>query len=355
MNSIDRYDKVKTLNVKPPVSTEGLNGIKHRDSAESDNRTRTFPILSDSPNLSKRKGENMSKIPYLFETPVPKYFRENGFFENENTWKFITWAFSKCSSQPYTIKYDNCDITLQPYEFICGRNKSSSECFLTPKEFRGQLISLSKMHLIKKGANSRANRFSSYIWLVESFSTSKGQPKGQPKGQLRANSRATNTDIYKQENNCIVCADASPVADAPLQKGRQDMILEEYKKIEINHPDGSVIQFSLSDLFTMAVQKRTDWHENEIDELWKILLVYSQPIRDLFKFCNGTIQNLRKISAIKNFNSKEKECKKMEKSQDWDIELSKKPQDIIKECISEKDTLVRPLANWKSDLKKQIN
>ena len=181
------FDNVKPLNGKPSAVTEGFT-LKKSDLAKSEDADPNNPILSETSNLYKQNGVPMSKIPYLFLTPVPKYFQEKGLFKNEKTWKFVSWAFAKCSNQPWTTTYDNCEITLQPYEFICGRNTSSAECFLTPKEFRGQLDSLLKRGLIQKGANSKANRFSSYIWVTDKFSDNKGQPQGQVRGQHGANS-----------------------------------------------------------------------------------------------------------------------------------------------------------------------
>ncbi len=180
-------DNVKPLNGKPSALTEGL-AIKKSDLEKSEDENINNLILSETPILYKQNGVSVSKIPYLFITPVPKYFYDKELFKNENTWKFVSWSFSKCSNQSRIIQHDNCELTLQPYEFICGRNSSSAECFLTPKEFRGQLDSLLKRGLIQKGANSKANRFSTYIWLTDRFSDIKGQPIVQPKGQLRANS-----------------------------------------------------------------------------------------------------------------------------------------------------------------------
>ena len=189
LQSKDNFDNVRPLNGKPSADTEGFT-LKNSDlvTPKPDNGRLDSPIISEPPNLYKQTGALMSKIPYFFDTPVPKYFREKGLFKNEKTWKFVTWAFAKCSNQSWTMEYDNCEITLQPYEFICGRNKSSAECFLTPKEFRGQLNSLLKRQLIRKGANTKANRYSSYVWAVERFSETKGQLNGQLKGQPRANS-----------------------------------------------------------------------------------------------------------------------------------------------------------------------
>jgi hypothetical protein len=133
----------------------------------------------------------MSKIPFLFETPVPKYFRENGWFDNENTFKFVTWAFSKCSPHPHKIVIQRKEIVLAPFEFMAGRLTSSAECFLTQKQFRGQLFCMIKEGILKKTANSRANQYSCYVWMVERFTTKDEEDKGQQKGRRGANEGPT--------------------------------------------------------------------------------------------------------------------------------------------------------------------
>ena len=185
------FDTVVHERARPTVGTVGLLNASNEnsDSEKSDDGSLNNSIVSEVPNLYKQSGTSMSKLPYFFDTPVPRYFRENGWFHNENTWKFVTWAFSKCSSQIRTTIYDNMQLILEPFEFICGREKNSAECFLTPKEFRGQLISMLKAGMLKKGANSRANRFSSYIWVTEHFSEYKGQLQGQPRANRGPQSR----------------------------------------------------------------------------------------------------------------------------------------------------------------------
>lgn len=123
----------------------------------------------------------MNQIPYIFGAPVPKYFRENGWFENENTFKFVHWAFARCQCIAHVEVMDSQEILLQPFEFIAGRLTSHHECFLTEKRFRGQLISMQKAGLLKKTANSRANRFTCYIWVTDRFSENEGQQKGRPR------------------------------------------------------------------------------------------------------------------------------------------------------------------------------
>jgi hypothetical protein len=129
----------------------------------------------------------MAKIPYYFETPIPTYFRENGFFEKENAFKFIVWAFSKCSPEPRKVMMLGKEITLEPFEFIAGRRTAHKECFLTEKQWRCLLHSFTKHAVLKKTANSRANKFSCYVWLVEKFTKQDRYEKGQQMGQQRAN------------------------------------------------------------------------------------------------------------------------------------------------------------------------
>lgn len=121
----------------------------------------------------------MAEIPYFFETPVPKYFRETGWFKDENAFKFVTWAFSKCSTEPHIVILDKKEVLLAPYEFVAGRLTNPADCYLTEKKFRVQLKALIKANLLKKGANSKANRYTTYIWSTERFAKSNVQQKGQ--------------------------------------------------------------------------------------------------------------------------------------------------------------------------------
>lgn len=123
----------------------------------------------------------MSNIPFIFDTPVPKYFRKTEKYNNAKMILFVTWAFSKCSTTSRTITIDNTQVMLGPFEFIAGRTTSPKECLLTEKEFRGQIKTLINDKLLIKGANSRANRFTTYIWVTSAFSINEGQLKGQLK------------------------------------------------------------------------------------------------------------------------------------------------------------------------------
>ena len=128
-----------------------------------------------------------NKIPYFFDTPIPKYFRETGWFNTANSVLFITWAFSKCSPDTRTVVHDHKEITLAPYEFITGRAKSSAECLLTEDAFKHQLKIMQKAGFLKKTPNSVPNRYTCYVWLTERFS----KTNAQHNAQLTPNSRPT--------------------------------------------------------------------------------------------------------------------------------------------------------------------
>jgi hypothetical protein len=140
----------------------------------------------------------MSKIPYFFETPLPKYFRESGWFSNPNTILFVTWAFSKCSIQSHRAVMNGKEITLAPYEFIAGRLTSPKECFLSEEAWRHQLNTQLKAGLLKKTPNSTPNRFTCYVWVTERFSdvnpqlnpqSAPNQPPTEPPQSRRKNER----------------------------------------------------------------------------------------------------------------------------------------------------------------------
>lgn len=129
----------------------------------------------------------MSEIPYFFHTPVPKYFSETGWFDNPNSILFITWAFARCSPDPKTTVHDYTELNLEPFEFITGLGKNSKESHLSEGAFKHQLKMLVKAGLLKKTTNSRANRFTCYVWVWSKFC----KPNNQLNNQLTTNSQPT--------------------------------------------------------------------------------------------------------------------------------------------------------------------
>lgn len=104
----------------------------------------------------------------------------------------------------------------------------------------------------------------------------------------------------------LSCVEAAPVA--PLAT------VEVKEKTKIKDFNGQEVVVTKEDLYSQSVMQRKDWTAPEIDEAWKILEKYKDPVRDWFKFCEGTIQNLRKIARIQELKSKLK-CKPKKKEQ----------------------------------------
>lgn len=117
----------------------------------------------------------MSKIPYQFDTPIPSYFRKNGWFKPDKRGLylknliFIQWCFSRCSTVARKEWHDCKELNLEPYEFICGREKCAEETGLTDNEVRHRLNVLQKQGFLKKTTNSATNRYTCYKWVTERF------------------------------------------------------------------------------------------------------------------------------------------------------------------------------------------
>ena len=121
----------------------------------------------------------MSKIPYYFDTPIPRYFRENGWLKNPKTRLFIQWCFERCSSDERIIVHDGQQIILKSYQFIFGRKICSEELGLTENEVRTQQITLEKEGFLRKSPNKTPNRFTIYEWSIELFSRADYQQQPQ--------------------------------------------------------------------------------------------------------------------------------------------------------------------------------
>ena len=114
-------------------------------------------------NKQKEKQDMKTENCYL----IPKYFNKIGWFSNENTFKFICWSFTKCKPERSIVFIDGQQVVLAPFEFMCGREKSSKECFLTPTEFRTQIKNLLRAGILKKTENSKRNSLSAYVWMID--------------------------------------------------------------------------------------------------------------------------------------------------------------------------------------------
>ncbi len=166
--------------------------------------------------IEDNKTSDKSKIPYLFETPIPKYFREHGWFDNEHTFKFVTWAFSRCHIRPHVELIYGKEINLAPYEFLASRLSSPQECFLSENIFRNQLISMQKANLLKKTTNCLTNKYTCYIWLTDSFCKMNNQQNNQ-QGRKKITNRQP-TPLYKSESEENIAIIAKKEASKKKEK-----------------------------------------------------------------------------------------------------------------------------------------
>ena len=121
----------------------------------------------------------MAEIPYYFETPIPKYFREHGWFKNPNTRLFVSWAFERCSFETREVPYDGQKLLLKPYQFIFGRKSCADELGLTEGEVRNQVKVLMNAGFLKNATNSTTKRYSIYEWSTELFLKTNNQVNNQ--------------------------------------------------------------------------------------------------------------------------------------------------------------------------------
>lgn len=169
----------------------------------------------------------MSEIPYYFETPVPKYFRETGWFESEHMFKFITWSFAKCQNVPHKEIYYGREILLAPFEFIAGRLSSPKECFLSENIFRNQINQLLSAGLLVKSTNSLTNKYTCYIWVTDRFSKNNNQQNNQ---------QITNrppTDNHKSRRKKNISKENHPSIPSVGDEGMSDDFSSNLEKEEV--------------------------------------------------------------------------------------------------------------------------
>lgn len=254
----------------------------------------------------------MSKLPYTFDLPPPDYFRKHGWFQSDNTFKFVTWGFARCSTETREIMFDGKKIILKPFQFIFGRLKCSTETNMSEREVRTQQKHMEDSGFIKKSTNKTPSRFTIYEWVLSSFSESKDQVKDQVETKYRPSSDHNQEDkINTDERNDDQLIDK----EKPLMK----FIHKKHGSIEIEE---SVI----FDHF-----KNIGYEQEEI----------FQAINQMKKFnpeLNGTIQAY--INTILINLQENKKCKKKPKNN------SKTESSKPKEAFLGNDLSETPLAQF---------
>lgn len=116
----------------------------------------------------------------------------------------------------------------------------------------------------------------------------------EPKGNLH--------HIVENKEENIVCSATPCRGGAPASNRANEIKIKDFSGIE------SIVK--MDDLFTWSVLKKKNWTTQEIQECWSILTSHSGAIRDAFRFCEGTIEKLKKIKQAEAWSKKKSKGKK---------------------------------------------
>lgn len=238
-------------------------------------------------------------------------------------WDFnpkVIWKQRKCGRK---FVYDGFDELIATFHCIRISKPNpkapnlagevSYEIFDDVEDCKAAIIELEKTEkFLEHGDNLNKSFRRSKSWDTESRDT-----------ESRDTTAWNNTKETEKENKqlSIVCVDSPPVGAAPpLEKPKAVVSVT---KLLFS---GEQIVISKQELFTLCIQRRKDWTAEEIDEVWKILAEYSSPMRDWFKFCEGTIINMRKLKGIRNLPEEKKPCKPQKIPETTQEETPKKPK-----------------------------
>lgn len=147
----------------------------------------------------------MSKIPFYFSPPTPKFFRDKGLLKNPKNLAFVTWCFERCFHEERIIFHDNAKITLEPYQFIFGRMVCSNETGLTENEVRTQQEKWENYGYLKKitgkTTNKTTKRFTVYEWVLTDIIKNDHQQNHQQNHQVTT--KRPPSDHHNQEEEII--------------------------------------------------------------------------------------------------------------------------------------------------------
>lgn len=150
----------------------------------------------------------------------------------------------------------------------------------------------------------------------------------EDKNVLPPMTKMSNRSIYRKQQEEVVCADSSAVADSPLEK-------KPVFSVEKSNSSKEKYTIERNDIFLHAIRKNKKWTTEEIEESWQTLVDYPNPVNDPFAFCEGVIKNKRKLKGLT-------QCKSLKKTK-----FSNATPQNTKKCSTEKGSLVRPFQNWK--------
>lgn len=241
----------------------------------------------------------MSKIPFYF-TPIPIYFYENGFMEDENHFKFINWSFSKCSHEEQKIVVKGKEFILSPYEFQASRHTSSKECFLTPAEFRNQINFFCNQDYILPTTHQITHHFKCYIWSIDRFCKINNPPKN-PQITHQQPTVPSGLYGYKNQDNQNGGGGAGAREEIEEKTLQETKTKEPMQGVQANNLNGESIYVSDSDIFKYFL--KSEFSTEIIQEAIKQANNYKKPVSDIIKWLEAICTRL-----LNEKKSKEKSC-----------------------------------------------
>lgn len=180
------------------------------------------------------------------------------------------------------------------------------------------LSSLEENNFIKIETDKQGIQWKRKIWISPEIQKSftKAQKCATPSSKMShpqlKNEPHINTSITTEEKS--VCNSGAESDRKKLKEADRKRILEETKgfsdlptEVVKDHADGSKITVRLNDVFLASVRAKRDWKTSEIQEAWKAILAYAGPIREPFRFIEGTIDNFRKLKKAEYLNQRNSE------------------------------------------------
>lgn len=110
-------------------------------------------------------------IPFYFD-PIPKYFREKGWFKptRDNShledYFLIGWSISRTKATTHTFPWHGEEIQLEPFEFICSYETAAAETGMSVDKIRWKFRKWISLGVLIKSEKSKKNKYNVYRWAT---------------------------------------------------------------------------------------------------------------------------------------------------------------------------------------------
>lgn len=169
--------------------------------------------------------------------------------------------------------------------------------YLSIKQIERIIIKLVDLKVLIKG-NYNKSAYDRTIWYAfndeEKFGISRNREMDFcESGNENPEIGNSNTDA-KTDTKTVVCSRENVSVSAVEDSCK---FVKACKK---KHPDGHIQEISMESILTKSVQKRSDFTLDEIELAWEALIKTTNPVRDPYRFIEGTIANIRNSSNKQN-------------------------------------------------------